>query len=339
MNLFSISVYLNDVPYNVLYPIIEFMYTGRANIDSSEAFDEIKTFSRSINFHPFAKLWDTTNTQPIHPTEPVLTQAPDIHFSTASTCTSSVQPISPNKCECNNLASTQVTNCFPTAQMSANFIPTSISTPVLNNGIPLTQPSESANVTVPTSSVDMSLWSWPKQDSRCVSAPPPFHANLPFTLATHSDIIIPQTPPRVSQSASIFDFPGTPMDKDFHGFSSKDVTDGLPFPQNSYKDQTLKPIYSNNTPMDTVNNRKSQAINPATVNHSFVEESEISQESQIDGSNCNKTTAIEIDETDVEIIENVSQIEIVIPSDDEIPLRKTRITNKPKTETGNFRFE
>lgn len=308
------------------------MYTGRANIDSSEAFDEIKLFSRSINFHPFAKLWDT-NTQPINPTEPVFVQAPDIH-STVSACTTTVQPISPNKCECNNLASTQVTNCLPTPQTNVNFVPTSSSTPVLNNGIPLTQPSKSSTVAIPTSCVDMPRWVWRKEDSRYVPATPSLHANLSSTLATHSDII-PPTPTSVSQTASIFDFPSTPMDEDFHGFSSKDVTDGLSFPQNSYKNKTSKTIHFN----DTINNHKSQANNPTTVNHSFVEESEISQESQIDRSNCNNTNAIGMDETDVEIIENVPQIEIVIPSDDEIPIRKTRKTNKTKTETGNFRFK
>lgn len=293
-------MYLTNVRYIVLYPVIEFMYTGHVHINSIDVFEEIKTFSQTIKFRPFSSFWNSI------PAEPSL-RPPPTGMSIPTSI--SFQPSSISH-ERSNIPSTQVPNA---AQASFDFVPTLTSTPVPIRDIPLNMP-HSMPSPIDDRLLDLAILS----DSAQVSPMPPRPNMVPVPMALN---IVQQTPPRSLQ----------PSSRKFRGFS--------PTASTHHRFNYICSPLNSSLPLDGHHNDKSIDSldnNPSIVTFdstpSILELSEISDASptQI----RKRFKVVDINENDVEILAEIPQKPITVLSGNEIPASVPKAVN----EKGSFLF-
>lgn len=291
------------------------MYTGRAHIDSTNVLDEIKAFSRTINFRPFAALW-ADEPQPM-PSQ--VTKQPDI---TSDSVTADLLPNPPMTPIPYFAASTQVTSCDSAARMSSNFAPELASTPAPTNTIP--------PAPVLSSPMAQRFLSFAQSESpRCIPTTP-LRFNIVSTSSPHSTVMSPSPQIANDQTSPHLRSTAIPVERNFLGFSPAEVQNYVPLTLNSENLLTKQPTNLNDSPMDPVVMKK-------TSLHSNIELFDTSATSHHNGTN----NLIEINETDVEIIENPSQVPVVVLSDTEISsseIKIDRINENGKVDRMNFTF-
>lgn len=310
----SFAVYLKNVRYNVLYPVIEFMYTGRANIESTDVFEEIKTFAQNINFRPFSSLWNAI------PAMPPLIPLPTTGVSSPSYIPTSAnvslghpmglishepmnlcRPMGSVSHERSNIPLTQVTSSS-NARVSTNFSPTFTSTPAPapTRDTPSTAPYPSQSP-FDQRLVDLAILS----ESSRVSPMSPRANIAPGSMALN---IVQQTPPRPLQPSSSKQRQTSSKARTFLGFSPKDFYNCSSLSSSPI----VAPLQSNHNDSSINSVHNFQSMNTFDPNSSIIELSEISDASPV--AIRKKFNLADIDENDVEIGVNVRQEPIKIPA-------------------------
>lgn len=209
-------------------------------------------------------------------------------------------------------ASTQVTPCFPAAQMSSSFAPPMASTPELAS-----TPAPTNNIlpaSVSSSPTAQRFGEFAQSENpRCIPTTPS-RADDTSTLSSNSNII--SSSPQTTNDRTLSHHQSSPIsvERRFFGFSPADVQNYLPITPDFKKIQAMQPINLNDSPMES-------EVMAKTLPHSTIELSDTSPTSQHDCGN----NVIEIVETDVKIVENSSQVPIIISSDTEFSSSEIKI--------------
>lgn len=248
------------------------MYTGRAYIDSQVVFDEIKSFSRIINFRPFSKFWGDlvqTNLPMQVNGRNFMAPQPFANVKSAEKLVTCAElPRSVNELtECGS--TTQVTNCYPTSQsLCSSSVPTSVPRP--------TQPI----TTLPTE--QRILGSSPSQV---------IHRYPALQIGTSEIVTI-----RPAQTTTFKPYPTPTTPTDLFGFTPTDISNSYTAVQNASNCIRVPAI---DLSMNAINrNRTENSIDPNVI-RPIIELSDISQIED----NGNTNSVIAIDDTEVDIVE------------------------------------